>query len=144
MGVRRMDHVNITVSDLDAAIAFFQAIGLELEGKGPVEGEWLENIIALEGVREDIAMLRTPDGDAKVELAQFHTPLDDREADAAPANRLGLRSVAFVVDDAQAVVDELGRKGYGLVGKLQNFEDMFLIGYVRGPDGIIVSINQEL
>lgn len=145
MGVRRMDHVNITVSDLDAAIAFFQAIGLELEGgKTPVEGEWVENIIALEGVREDIAMLRTPDGDAKVELCQFHTPVDERPGEAAAANRLGLRSVAFVVDDAQAVVDELGRKGYGLVGKLQNFEDMFLIGYVRGPDGIIVSINQEL
>ncbi|TDP97244.1 catechol 2,3-dioxygenase-like lactoylglutathione lyase family enzyme [Labedaea rhizosphaerae] len=144
MGVRSMDHVNITVSDLDAAIAFFQDIGLELEGgKMAVEGEWVENIIALDGVREDIAMLRTPDG-SKVELCQFHTPVDDREADAAPANRLGLRSVAFVVDDAQAVVDELGRKGYGLVGKLQNFEDMFLIGYVRGPDGIIVSINQEL
>ena len=144
MAVRYMDHVNITVSDLDAAIDFFVEIGLELEGKGPVEGEWLENIIALEGVREDIAMLRVPGGGAKVELARFHTPVDDREADAAPANRLGLRSVAFVVDDARAVVDKLARKGYDLVGKLQNFEDMFLIGYVRGPDGIIVSINQEL
>ena len=144
MTVRRMDHVGITVSDLDAAIEFFLEIGLELEGKMPVEGEWLENIIAIEGVREDVAMLRTPDGNHKIELAQFHTPRDDKAAEAAMANRLGIRNVAFVVDDLPATLDRLAAKGYHLIGKMQNFADIFLISYVRGPDGIIVSLNQEL
>lgn len=144
MGVKSMDHVGITVSDLNAAIEFFRDIGLELEGRSPVEGEWVENIIAIEGVREEIAMLRTPDGRGKVELAEFHTPIDHQAAEAAAANRLGLRSVAFVVDDVRATVDKLATKGYGLVGKIQNFEDIFLICYVRGPDGIIVSLNEEL
>jgi catechol 2,3-dioxygenase-like lactoylglutathione lyase family enzyme len=144
MGVRRLDHVGITVSDLDAAIEFFLDIGLELEMRMPVEGEWLENIIAIEGVREDIAMMRTPDGSGKVELGQFHTPVDDQAAEVALANRLGLRNVAFVVDDVPATVDRLASKGYELIGKIQNFEDVFLICYVRGPDGITVSLNQEL
>jgi catechol 2,3-dioxygenase-like lactoylglutathione lyase family enzyme len=144
MGVRRLDHVGITVSDLDASIEFFLDIGLELEGRMPVEGEWLENIIAIQGVREDIAMMRTPDGSGKVELGRFHTPVDDQGAEAAAANRLGLRNVAFVVDDVAATVDKVGRKGYDLVGRIQNFEDIFLICYVRGPDGIIVSLSQEL
>lgn len=144
MSVRRLDHVGITVSDLDAAIEFFRTIGLELEGRMPVEGEWLENIIAIEGVREDIAMLRTPDGTGKVELGMFHTPVDGQDAEVAAANRLGLRNVAFVIDDVQVTVDELRGKGYDLVGKIQNFEGILLICYVRGPDGIIVSLNQEL
>jgi catechol 2,3-dioxygenase-like lactoylglutathione lyase family enzyme len=139
-----MDHVNITVSDLDAAVEFFRDIGLELEHRSPVEGEWVENIIGLTGVKEEIAMLRTPDGDAKVELAEFHTPIHEQGGDAAAANRPGLRSVAFVVDDVRSTVDTLAAKGYGLVGKIQNFEDVFLICYVRGPDGIIVSLNEEL
>ena len=145
MAVKRMDNVLIVVEDLDAVIAFFVELGLELEGRGPVEGAWVESIIGITGVREEVAMLRAPGGHGRVELARFHTP----EAIAAgprnaPANTLGLRRVMFAVDDIDDVVTRLSTHGAELVGQVAQFEDVYRLCYLRGPEGIVVGLAEEL
>ncbi|MET8464420.1 VOC family protein [Micromonospora zamorensis] len=145
MAIQRMDNVLIVVEDLDAVIAFFVELGMELEGRGPVEGRWVERVIGVDDVRQEVAMLRTPDGQGKVELAMFHTPKaispDPRDA---PANTLGLRRIMFAVDDIEDVVARLRARGADLVGELERYEDIFRLCYVRGPEGIIVGLAEQL
>ncbi len=145
MAVQRMDNVLIVVEDLDAVIAFFVELGLELEGKGPVEGRWVERVIGVDDVRQDVAMLRTPDGHGRVELAQFHTPKAiTAEPSDAPANTLGIRRIMFAVDDIDAVVARLLAHGASLVGEVAQYEDTYRLCYVRGPEGIMVGLAQQL
>ncbi|MET7818632.1 VOC family protein [Micromonospora zamorensis] len=145
MAIQRMDNVLIVVEDLDAVIAFFVELGMELEGRGPVEGRWVERVIGVDDVRQEVAMLRTPDGQSKVELAMFHTPKAiSPEPRDAPANTLGLRRIMFAVDDIEDVVARLRARGADLVGELERYEDIFRLCYVRGPEGIIVGLAEQL
>ncbi|MER7708062.1 VOC family protein [Kitasatospora sp. NPDC097605] len=145
MTIRRMDNVLIVVEDLDAAVAFFTELGLDLEGRSPVEGRWVERIIGLEGVRQEVAMLRTPDGHGRIELAMFHSPEPVRpEPRPAPPHTLGIRRVMFAVDDIDDVVVRLLAHGAELVGEIVRFEDVYRLCYVRGPEGIIVGLAEEL
>jgi catechol 2,3-dioxygenase-like lactoylglutathione lyase family enzyme len=145
MAIQRMDNVLIVVEDLDAVISFFVELGMELEGRGPVEGRWVERVIGVDDVRQEIAMLRTPDGYSKIELAMFHTPKAIRpEPKDAPANTLGIRRVMFAVDDIEAVVARLRTHGAELVGELAQYEDLYKLCYVRGPEGIIVGLAEQL
>jgi catechol 2,3-dioxygenase-like lactoylglutathione lyase family enzyme len=145
MTVQRMDHVGIVVGDLAAAIAFFVELGLELEGEMPVEGRWVDRVVGLEGVRVDIAMLRTPDGHSRLELTKFHAPpAISAEPKHAPGNTLGIRNVMFAVEDIEDVVARLRARGAELVGEVAQYEDRYRLCYVRGPEGIIVALAQEL
>ena len=145
MAIQRMDNVLIVVEDLDAVISFFVELGMELEGRGPVEGCWVERVIGVDDVRQEIAMLRTPDGYSKIELAMFHTPKAIRpEPKDAPANTLGIRRVMFAVDDIESVVARLRTHGAELVGELAQYEDLYKLCYVRGPEGIIVGLAEQL
>src|SRR3954462_10750408 len=145
MAIRRMDNVLIVVEDIDAVIAFFVELGMELEGRGPVEGAWVERVIGLADVREDIAMLRIPGAPGGIELAQFHQPPAIRaEPRDAPANTLGIRRVMFAVDDIDAAVARLGAHGAGLVGEVVQYEDVYRLCYIRGPEGIVVGLAEEL
>jgi len=144
MTIRRMDHVGIVVDDLDAATAFFLELGLTPVGSAPVGGGWVDRLVGLEGVRAQITMLETPDGHSRVELSAFRSP-SSRTGDAqAPTNTLGLRHLAFALDDLQAVVGRLQARGYTLVGTVERYEDSYLLCYVRGPAGVIVELAQEL
>ena len=144
MALQRMDHVGIVVEDLAGAIGFFVALGLELEGKGDVEGGWVDRVVGLDGVRAEIAMLRTPDGHGRIELAKFHAPPSPRGDRHAPANAPGLRHVTFAVDDVGAVVAGLRAHGAELVGELERYGDSYRLCYVRGPEGIIVELAEPL
>jgi catechol 2,3-dioxygenase-like lactoylglutathione lyase family enzyme len=144
MTLRRMDNVAIVVDDLDAAIAFFTALGLSLEGRTTVEGPWVDRTIALDGVRSDIAMLRTPDGHGAIELSKFHTPPATSSEPNAPVNRLGIRRIMFTVEDIDDTVSRLQRLGTELMGEITQYEDMYRLCYVRGPEGIILALAQEL
>jgi catechol 2,3-dioxygenase-like lactoylglutathione lyase family enzyme len=145
MAIERLDHVSVVVEDLDAAIAFFTALGMTIEGKAPVEGRWVDRINALEGVRVDIVMMRTPDGHGRLELTKFRSPkLVAIEPAIAPPNALGLRSVMFAVDDVDATLARLRPHGGALVGEVAQYEDKYRLCYVRGPAGIIVSLAEEL
>jgi catechol 2,3-dioxygenase-like lactoylglutathione lyase family enzyme len=142
--VRRFDHVGITVADLDVATAFFEALGLEVEGRGFVEGEFLETVCGIPNSRTEIVMLKSPDGSARLELARFVRPDSVPGSPAAMANELGLRNVAFEVDDLQAAVDWAASEGYGLVGGIGEYEGVWRMAYVRGPEGIVVSLAQRI
>ncbi|WP_165984684.1 VOC family protein [Streptomyces sp. YIM 98790] len=145
MAIQRMDNVLIVVDDLDAVIEFFVELGMELEGKGPVEGRWVERVIGVDDVRQDIAMLRTPDGHGRIELARFHTPTAiSPEPKNAPANTLGIRRVMFAVDDIEDVVARLRARGAELVGEIVRYEDIYRLCYIRGPEGIVVGLAQQL
>ena len=144
MTIKRMDHVSIVVDDLEAAKAFFVELGMELEGEAPIEGRSVDRVNALEGVRVDIAMLRTPDGDGRVELAKFHSPSDQGDTQPAPANRPGIRHISFAVDDIDAAVAGLRARGAELVGELVRYEDSYRLCYVRGPEGIIVELAEKI
>ncbi|MFI6242608.1 VOC family protein [Micromonospora sp. NPDC050795] len=145
MAIQRMDNVLIVVEDLDAVIGFFVELGMEVEGRGPVEGRWVERVIGIEDVRQEVAMLRTPDGHGKVELAMFHRPAAIREEPTnAPANTLGIRRIMFAVDDIDDVIARLRGHGAELVGEVERYEDIFRLCYVRGPEGIIVGLAEQL
>jgi catechol 2,3-dioxygenase-like lactoylglutathione lyase family enzyme len=144
MTIQRMDHVGIVVDDLAAATEFFVELGLELQGQGPVEGSWVDRVVGLEGVRAEIAMLQTPDGHGRVELAKFHAPSTEGGTRDAPANTPGIRHVAFAVDDIDAVVAGLRSRGYELVGELERYRDIYRLCYVRGPEGIIVELAERI
>ena len=146
MAVKRMDNVLIVVEDLDAVIAFFVELGLELQGRGPIEGRWVERVIGIDDVRQDVAMLRIPDAPGGVELVKFHEPPAIRVGPPHPAaNTLGLRRVMFAVDDVEDVLGRLHRHGAELVGELvAHAESGFRLCYVRGPEGIIVGLADEL
>jgi catechol 2,3-dioxygenase-like lactoylglutathione lyase family enzyme len=142
--VRRFDHVGITVADLDAVTAFFVALGLEVEGRTFVEGEFLDTVCGIPGSRTEIVMLRPPDDGTRLELSSFVRPDSTPGSPAAMANELGLRNVAFEVDDLQATVDWAAAEGYGLVGGIGEHEGTWRMAYVRGPEGIVVALAQRL
>jgi catechol 2,3-dioxygenase-like lactoylglutathione lyase family enzyme len=145
MAIQRMDNVLIVVEDIDRVIAFFVELGMELEGKGPIEGRWVERVIGIDDVRQDVAMLKTPDGRGRIELAMFHAPKAiTPEPREAPANTLGIRRVMFAVDDLDDVVSRLRPHGAELVGEVAQYEDVYRLCYVRGPEGIIVGLAQQL
>jgi catechol 2,3-dioxygenase-like lactoylglutathione lyase family enzyme len=138
-----MDNVLIVVDDLEAAIAFFAALGMEIEGKATVEGPSVDRLVALEGVRSDIVMMRTPDGHGRIELDKFHTPSAVRaEPEDAPVNALGIRRIMFAVNDLDAVLARLRDHGAELVGEVVQYEDGHRLCYVRGPDGIMVALAE--
>ena len=144
MTIQRMDHVGIVVEDLAAAKDFFVKLGLELEGEAPVEGSWVDRVIGLEGVRAEIAMLQTPDGHGRVELSTFHSPSIQGDRRPAPTNTRGIRHIAFVVEDIDAMVAGLTARGVELVGELVRYEDIFRLCYVRGPEGIIIELAEQI
>ncbi|MFF1325027.1 VOC family protein [Streptomyces chartreusis] len=145
MTIQRMDNVLIVVDDLDAVIAFFVELGMELEGKGPLEWRGAERVIGLDDVRQDVAMLRVPDGHGRVELAKFHRPkVITPEPKHAPANTLGLRRVMFAVDDIDDVVARMRAHGAELVGEIVQYENVYRLCYVRGPEGIVVGLAEQL
>jgi catechol 2,3-dioxygenase-like lactoylglutathione lyase family enzyme len=142
--VRRFDHVGITVADLEAAIDFFVALGLEVEGRTFVEGEFLDTVCGIPGSRTEIAMLKAPEGGATVELARFVRPDHLPGSPAAPANELGLRNVSFQVADIESAVELAAGLGFGLVGGIGTYEDQWRMAYVRGPEGLIVSLAERI
>ena len=144
MTLLRMDNVGIVVDDLKAAIAFFVELGLELEGETTVEGRWVDRIVGLDGVRSDIAMLRTPDGHSRLELSKFHTPPATTAEPNAPVNTLGMGRIMFAVDDIEDVLARLQAHGAELVGEVVQYEDSYRLCYVRGPEGIIVALSEPL
>ncbi len=145
MTIRRMDNVLIVVDDLEAATEFFTELGMELEGKTTVEGDWAGRVVGLDGVRADIVMMRTPDGHGRVELSKFHTPPAIRsEPQNAPANTLGIRRIMFAVDDIEDVLARLRTHGAELVGEVAQYEDKYRLCYVRGPEGNIVALAEQL
>jgi catechol 2,3-dioxygenase-like lactoylglutathione lyase family enzyme len=145
MAIKRMDNILIVVDDLEAAIAFFVELGLELEGETTVEGESVDRTVGLDGVRSDIAMMRTPDGHGRLELDRFHTPPAVRaEPVNAPVNTLGIRRIMFAVDDIEDVLARLQTLGAELIGEVVRYEDSYRLCYVRGPEGIIVALAEEL
>ena len=144
MTIQRMDHIGVVVDDLADAVAFFVELGLELQGEAPVEGDWVDRVVGLEGVRAQIAMLQTPDGHGRLELTKFHTPPSDGGGQRAPANDSGIRHVAFAVDDIDAVLARLRARGAELVGELERYQDIYRLCYVRGPEGIIVELAERI
>src|SRR5256884_3364464 len=145
MTIQRMDNVLIVVDDLEAAKAFFAELGLELEGETTVEGDWVGRVVGLNDVRADITMMRTPDGHSRVELTKFHTPPAVRaDPENAPANTLGIRRIMFAVDDIDDVVARLRSHGAELVGEIAPYEDIYRPCFLRGPEGIIIRLAEEL
>lgn len=142
--IKRFDHVGITVADLDAATEFFVGLGLEVEGRTFVEGEFLDTVCGIPDSRTEIVMLRSPGGGTPIELARFVRPDHEPGSPDAMANELGLRNVCFEVDDLQTLVDRLADQGFGLVGGVGRYEDMWLMAYVRGPEGIVVSLSERI
>jgi catechol 2,3-dioxygenase-like lactoylglutathione lyase family enzyme len=145
MTIKRMDNILIVVDDLEAATAFFVELGMELEGETTVEGESVDRVVGLDDVRSDIAMMRTPDGHGRLELDKFHTPPAVRaEPVNAPVNTLGIRRIMFAVDDIEDVLARLQTLGAELIGEVVRYEDSYRLCYVRGPEGIMVALAEEL
>ena len=142
--IRRFDHVGITVADLDTATAFFVGLGFEVEGRMFLEGEFLDTVCGIPGSRTEIVMLRPPGGGTMLELSSFVRPDHEPGSPAAMANELGLRNVAFEVADVHAAVDRLAADGYGLVGGIGDYENTWRMAYVRGPEGIVVSLAARI
>src|SRR5919107_2500829 len=146
MTIKRLDHVSVVVDDLAAAIAFFSELGLDLEGEAAVEGEWVDRVNGLESVQVDIVMMRTPDGNGHLELTKFRNPkVVEIEPAIAPPNTLGLRSVMFTVESVEDTVARMrAHFGAELVGEVAGYENSYWLCYMRGPEGIIVAIAEEL
>jgi catechol 2,3-dioxygenase-like lactoylglutathione lyase family enzyme len=145
MTIQRMDNVAIVIDDLDAAVAFFTELGMELEGKGQIEGLFADRTVGLDGVRTDIAMMRTPDGHSKLELTEYHTPAAvGAEPENPPPNTLGLHRVMFAVDDINDTVARLRAHGAELLGEVAQYESSYLLCYLRGPAGIIVALAEQI
>jgi len=144
MTVHRMDHAGVVVEDLAAAVAFFVELGLELEGETTVEGEWVDQLVGLDGVRADLAFLRIPDGAGRVELSTFHTPVASSAPPRAPVNTPGIPRLTFVVDAVDDVFGRLRAHGAELVGQVTQYEDIYRYCYVRGPAGVIIGLIEEL
>jgi len=144
MTIQRMDNVGIVVDDLKAVTAFFVELGLELEGEATVEGRWVDRVVGLDGVRNDIAMVRTPDGHGRLELMKFHSPPATTAEPNAPPNTLGIRRIMFAVDDIEEVLARLRARGAELIGEVVRYGDSYRLCYVRGPEGIIVALAEQL
>ena len=139
-----MDNVGIVVEDLPAAIAFFSELGLELEGRGMVEGEWAGRVTGLGDQRVEIAMMRTPDGHGRLELSRFLAPRVVADHRNAPVNALGYLRVMFAVDDIDEMVDRLRKRGAQLVGELVQYEDSYRLCYIRGPEGLLIGLAERI
>jgi catechol 2,3-dioxygenase-like lactoylglutathione lyase family enzyme len=144
MTIQRIDNIGIIVDDLKAATAFFVELGLELEGETTVEGEWVDRVVGLDGVRSDIAMMRTPDGNCRLELSRFHTPPATTAEPNAPVNTLGIRRIMFAVEDIEDVLARLQAYGAELVGEMVQYEDKYRLCYLRGPEGILIALAEQL
>ena len=144
MTVKRMDNVGIVVEDIDAAIEFFTELGLELEGRAPIEGSWAEGVTGLRDMRVEIAMMRTPDGHSRLELSRFLTPPVVADHRNAPVNALGYLRVMFAVDDIDETLERLRKRGAQLVGEVAQYEDVYRLCYIRGPGGLLIGLAQEL
>lgn len=144
MAVKRMDNVGIVVEDLDAAVEFFSELGLDLEGRMSMEGEWAGRVTGLRGQRVEIAMMRTPDGHGRVELSRFDAPAIASDHRHAPVNALGYLRVMFAVDDLDHTLARLGRLGATLVDEVVDYEKIYRLCYIRGPEGILIGLAQPL
>ena len=145
MTISRLDHISVVVDDLPAAIEFFTVLGMSVEGQDAIEGAWVDRINSLEGIRIDIVMMRTPDGQGRLELTKFHSPeLVPLEPAIAPPNALGLRSVMFAVESIDESVEQLRAVGGELIGEVVQYEEIYRLCYMRGPAGIIVALAEEL
>lgn len=145
MTIKRLDHVSVVVDDLAAAIAFFTALGMSIEGEAPVEGPWVDRVNGIENVQVDIVMMRTPDGHGRLELTKFRNPkLVAIEPAIAPPNALGLRSIMFAVESVDDTVARLRVNGAELIGEVAQYQDLYRLCYMRGPAGIIVALAEEL
>ena len=144
MTVKRMDNVGIVVDDIDAAIEFFIELGLELEGRAPVEGDWADGVTGLRGMRVEIAMMRTPDGHSRLELSRFLAPPVVSDHRSAPVNALGYLRVMFTVDDIDETLERLRNRGAQLVGEVVQYKDVYRLCYIRGPEGLLIGLAQEL
>lgn len=144
MTVTRMDNVGIVVEDLDAAIDFFTELGLDLEGRIPVEGDWAKGVTGLRDMRVEIAMMRTPDGHSRLELSRFLAPPVIADHRSAPVNSLGYLRVMFTVDDIDDTLARLAERGAKLVGERVQYEDLYRLCYIRGPEGILIGLAQQL
>ncbi len=144
MSVMRMDNVGIVVEDLDAAIRFFVELGLTLEGRMPIEGEWAGRVTGVRGQRVEIAMLRTPDGHGRIELSRFDAPVIASDHRAAPVNSLGYLRVMFAVEDLDDTLTRLGRLGAKVVDEVVDYEGIYRLCYIRGPEGILIGLAQQL
>lgn len=139
-----MEHVGIVVDDMEAAVGFFVALGLELEGEGEVEGEWADRVIGVEGTRSRIAMLKSPDGSSSIELSKFLAPEVREGEPEAATNTLGLRHLSFLVEDVEETLVRLAPHGAELVGEVEDYRDIHRLCYVRGPAGTIVELAEKL
>ena len=145
MTIKRLDHVSVVVEDLAAAISFFTALGMTVEGEAPIEGAWVDRVNGIEGIQVDIVMLRTPDGHGRLELTKFRNPpLVEIEPAIAPPNALGLRSIMFAVESVDDTLARLRADGAELIGEVAQYKDLYRLCYVRGPAGIIVALAEEL
>lgn len=144
MAVKRMDNVGIAVEDLDATVEFFRELGLELEGRATIEGEWAGRVTGLRDQRVEIAMMRTPDGNSRLELSRFLTPAVVEDHRNAPVNALGYLRVMFAVDDLDETLGRLRTRGAELVGEVVQYQDTYRLCYIRGPEGLLIGLAQEL
>jgi catechol 2,3-dioxygenase-like lactoylglutathione lyase family enzyme len=145
MTIQRMDNVLVVVEDMEAAKAFFVELGMELEGETTVEGRWVDQVVGLENVRADIALMRTPDGHGKVELTKYHSPKAvSAEPRNAPANTLGIRRIMFAVEDLDDLLARLRSHGAELVGEVAQYENIYRLCFIRGPEGIILGLAERL
>src|SRR5690242_10787404 len=144
MTMKRMDNVGIVMESLDAAIAFFAELGLELEGRATIEGEWAGRVTGLADQRVEIAMMRTPDGHSRLELSRFLTPPVVADHRKAPVNALGYLRVMFAVDDIDETLDRLRKRGAQLVGDVVRYQNSYRLCYIRGPEGLLIGLAQEL
>jgi catechol 2,3-dioxygenase-like lactoylglutathione lyase family enzyme len=144
MALKRMDNVGIVVEDLEGTIDFFQELGLSLEGRATIEGEWAGRVTGLAGQRVEIAMMRTPDGHSRLELSRFLTPPAVADHRTAPVNSLGYLRVMFAVDDIDETLERLFKRGAQLVGEVVQYQDSYRLCYIRGPEGLLLGLAQEL
>jgi catechol 2,3-dioxygenase-like lactoylglutathione lyase family enzyme len=144
MSVKRMDNVGIVVEDIDAAIGFFTELGLNLEGRAPIEGDWADGVTGLPGIRVEIAMMCTPDGHSRLELSRFLAPPVVADHRAAPVNALGYLRVMFTVEDIDDTLSRLGKCGAKLVGEVVQYEDKYRLCYIWGPEGLLIGLAQQL
>ena len=144
MTIKRMDNVGIVVEDLDAAIAFFSEMGLELEGRAPIEGDWADGVTGLHQMRVEMAMMRTPDGHSRIEISRFLAPTVVADHRGAPVNALGYLRVMFTVGDVDDTLARLRKRGAELVGEVVRYQDAYRLCYIRGPEGILIGLAQEL
>ncbi|MFS2105567.1 VOC family protein [Ralstonia sp. Ralssp135] len=144
MTVTRMDNVGIVVADIDAAIEFFAELGLELEGRAPIEGDWADGVTGLPGMRVEIAMMRTPDGHSRVEISRFLNPPVVADHRVAPVNALGYLRIMFTVDDIDDTLARLEKRGATIVGDVVQYGDVYRLCYIRGPEGILLGLAEQL